>query len=241
MGKRLKHQRRGKGTPTYRAKKQRFKSPTKYKEIDGETIEGEITDIIDDPSRTTLIMEIKYETGDKGYLTAPEGVQVGERIKEGLNAEPSLHNITALKNIPEGYPIYNIENTPGDGGKIAKSSGALSWIKAKEGEKVQVRLPSKRTKKFNPQCRATIGKAAGGGRTEKPLLKAGKQHHKKKARGQKFPTVRGVKMAAVDHPFGGKEHHGTKTHKGKTGSPGQHVGSFGASRTGRKKGKKKNK
>ncbi len=238
MGKRLKQQRRGKGTPTYKAKSHRFKTITKYRQ-EKEEVEAEIKDIINDPSRTSLIMEIQYETGEKGYLPAPEGAQVGEKIKTGYKAKPELHNITSLQNIPEGYPVYNIENTPGDGGKIARSSGALSWVTAKEKGQIQVTLPSKRIKIFHPKCRATIGKAAGGGRTKKPILKAGKQYHKKKARGQKFPTVRGVKMAAVDHPFGGKEHHGAVTKKGKTGSPGQHAGSFGASRTGRKKGKKK--
>ncbi len=238
MGRRLRQQRRGKGTPTYKAKSHRFKAITRYRENAEKETEAQIQDIINDPSRTALIMELKYETGEKGYLPAPEGAKIGEKIKTGYKAEPNLHNITSLQNIPEGYPVYNIENTPGDGGKIARSSGALSWVTAKEKTKIQVTLPSKTIKEFHPKCRATIGKAAGGGRTEKPILKAGKQYHKKKARGQKFPTVRGVAMNAVDHPFGGTGRQ-TVTKKGKTAPPGQHVGSFGSKQTGKKKGKNK--
>lgn len=242
MGKRLKQQRRGKGSHTYKAKSHRFKSESSYRIIDDlekEKVTAEVKELIKDPSKTTLIMELQYENGEKGYLPAPEGTMIGEKITEGFNANPNLHNIAPLEKIPEGYPVFNLEINPGDGGKIGRSSGAVSWIIAKDKNAVKVKLPSKKVKSFNPKCRATIGKAAGGGRTEKPMLKAGNKHFKKKARGQKYPTVRGVKMSAVDHPFGGKEHHHAVTKKGKTGSPGQHVGSFGASSTGRSKGRKK--
>lgn len=243
MGKRLKQQRRGKGSPTYRANSHKFKEKARYREIDEkekEQVEGEALSLIDDPSRTSILMKVQYNDGKVNYLPAPEGVKVGEQIKEGYQADPKLHNIAPLEKIPEGYPVFNLESNPGDGGKIAKSSGTVAWITSKEENKVKVRLPSKTIKAFNPKCRATIGKAAGGGRKEKPILKAGKKHYKKKARGQKYPTVRGVKMSAADHPFGGKEHHNAVTKKGETAPPGQHVGSFGASSTGRRGKEKKN-
>ncbi len=239
MGKRLKTQRRGKGTPTYKAKSHRFKSQVSYRPVDDlekEKIEGKIEELTQDPSRSTILMKIRYENGEENYLPAPEGIMKGEKIKEGYSTEPEVGNILPLEEIPEGYPVFNIESRPGDGGKIARASGAISWVIAKEGNHAEVRLPSKKTKKFHLKCRATIGKAAGGGRTDKPMLKAGKNYHKKKAKGQKYPTVRGVKMNAADHPFGGKQHHNAITNKGKLGSPGQHVGSFGSKSTGRKKG-----
>lgn len=238
MGKRLKTQRRGKGTPTYKAPSHRFKAESNYRPMDEtekEEIEGEVEELIQDPSKTTILMQVQYENGDIRRIPAPEGIMKGDRIREGKETKSKTGNITMLENIPEGYPVFNIELKPGDGGKIARASGAMSWIISKEGNQVEVKLPSKKTKRFNGKCRATIGKAAGGGRTEKPMLKAGKNYHKKKARGHKYPTVRGVKMSAVDHPFGGKQHHYAITKKGKTGSPGQHVGSFGSKSTGRKK------
>ncbi len=238
MGKRIIPQRRGKGSPTYKASSHHFKVKSRYRNIDElekEKITGEVEDLVDDPARTTILMKVRYENNEVGYLPAPEGITIGQQISEGQKAEPKTGSIMRLKEIPEGFPIFNIENNPGDGGKIAKSSGSISWIMSKKGNKAKIKLPSKKMKEVNLNCRATIGKAAGGGRTDKPMLKAGKNFHKKKARGTKYPRVRGVKMNAVDHPFGGKEHHHAITKKGKMGSPGQHVGSFGSKQTGRKK------
>lgn len=240
MGKRLRHQRRGKGSNIYRAKSHRFKSTVSYRNIDDlekEEITGKIEEIVNDPSRTTLLVKVRYENGEIKYLPAPEGIMVGEEIKEGYETKPKQGNIIPLGEIPEGYPVFNIENNPGDGGKIARSSGAVSWITAKDEKSVKVKLPSKEIKSFNPNCRATVGKAAGGGRTEKPMLKAGNNYHKHRAKGTKYPTVRGVAMNAVDHPFGGKEHHHSVTKRGKGGTAGQHIGSFGSKSTGRKEGK----
>lgn len=238
MGKRIIPQRRGKGTPTYRANSQHFKAKSRYRNIDDlekEKVKAEVEELIHDPARTTLLMKLRYENGEVGYLPAPEGIAIGQEVTEGYQAQSKTGNVVPLEKIPEGFPIFNIEINPGDGGKLAKSSGSVSWIVSKKGNKAKVKLPSKKTKEINLKCRATIGKASGGGRTDKPMLKAGVNFHKKKAKGKKYPTVRGVKMNAVDHPFGGKEHHHAVTKKGKMGSPGQHVGSFGSKSTGRKK------
>jgi large subunit ribosomal protein L2 len=104
-----------------------------------------------------------------------------------------------------------------------------------DADRVLIKLPSGAMKHFDARCRATVGCLAGGGRLEKPLLKAGKGHYKNIARGHWYPMVRGNKMNAGEHPFGGKQHHGAITPRGVGGSPGQHVGSFGSRRTGRKK------
>jgi large subunit ribosomal protein L2 len=237
MGKPLISQRRGKGSPSFKARSTRFKARVKYR-ADGEKIRhAEVVKFIDDPGRTGLLMTVKYEDGAEAVLPAYEGALIGRTIDDGIEAPARIGNILPLQKIPEGYPIYNLETKIGDGGSLVRSSGSCAYVVSKKGTSVLVKLPSKKMKHFDGRCRATIGCASGGGRLEKPLLKAGKGHYKNIARGHWYPRVRGVKMNAYDHPFGGKQHHGAKTKKGKGGAPGQHVGSFGAKRTGRKRKK----
>lgn len=232
-------QRRGKGSPTLRAPSHRFKAKAKYRGYDEREktgkVKGEIIGFVDDPGRSAILMRIIYDDGQELLIPAVEGVFVGDILEQGANAAPLVGSVLPLQNIPEGYPVFNIEAKVGDGGKLVRSSGGCAYIVTKESGRVLVKLPSKAMHYFHSMCRATIGCAAGGGRPEKPLMKAGKGWYKKRARGKWYPTVRGVKMNAYDHPFGGKQHHGAVTKKGKGGSPGQHVGSFGSKRTGRKK------
>jgi len=237
MGKPLMTQRRGKGSPSFKAPSHKFKTKVAYITLEKEQPiqKAQITNLVDDPARTTVLMQLKYETGQQMMLPAFEGATIGQTIQQGPKAEIKMGSILPIEKISEGYPIYNIEVTPGDGGKLARSSGSICFIISKTNKIATVKLPSGKIKKVHLKCRATVGNAAGGGRTKKPMLKAGVQHYKRKAKNQLFPIVRGVKMNPYDHPFGGKQHHGAKTKKGKGGSPGQHVGSFGAKRTGRKK------
>jgi large subunit ribosomal protein L2 len=240
MGKPLITQRRGKGSPTFQAPHHRFKAEVHYRYVgknEKDKITGEIIDFVDDPARSTLLMVIRYEDGKKLMLPAYEGARVGDEIEEGYNASKTIGSILPLEKIPEGFPIYNVEIEFADGGSIARSSGVICFIVSKEGDNILVKLPSGKVKTLNKRCRATIGNASGGGRTTKPMLKASTQMYKRKARGQLWPIVRGVHMNAHEHPYGGKQHHGSVLMKGKGGSPGQHVGSFGASRTGRRKRK----
>ncbi len=236
MGKPLITQRRGKGSPTFQANHTRFKADAVYRSIpQGKTMKAQVVDLIDDPARTVVLAKLLYEDGKEAYVPSAEGLSVGKIIHHGEEAKPEIGNILPLGKIPEGFPVFNVEVKPGKGGNLARASGAVCLIMSKSEKEVVLRLPSKKVKSFDPRCFATIGNASGGGRTKKPLLKAGNNYKRKKAKGQRYPTVRGVKMAAYEHPFGGKEHHGAKTKKGKGGSPGQHVGSFGARRTGRRK------
>ena len=235
MGKPLITQRRGKGSPTFKAPSHRFKTKVKYKNDEKQTMKAEVIDFVDDPGRTTILMKLKYEDGTEIMLPAAEGVKIGDIIEQGKEANLKIGNVLPVEKIPEGYPIFNIELKEGDGGKISRSSGSVCYVVSKDKKYVTIKLPSKKLKKIARKSRATIGNAAGGGRTKKPMLKAGVKSKKRRARGQLYPVVRGVKMNAVEHPYGGKEHHGAKQRKGKGGSPGQHVGSFGAKRTGRKK------
>ncbi len=237
MGKPLIHQRRGKGSPAFRAPSTRFKVEVGYRPLDKTgLLRGEVVEFIDNPAHTALLMRVAYEDGTQSIIPAPEGIFIGDTVYYGETAPLSLGNTLPLKSIPEGFPVYNIETRVGDGGSLVRASGGVAYVSSKEGDVVYVKLPSKQVRKFNANCRATIGNISGGGRTDKPLMKAGAAHYKNRiARNKWWPRVRGVHMNAVDHPYGGKQHHGAKTKKGKGAPPGQHVGSFGARRTGRRK------
>ena len=231
-------QRRGKGSPSFKARQTWFKAVAKYRNYDDKergVIKFEILEFVDDPARSALLMKVRYDNGETLMLPAPEGAVVGEILEEGYNASLNVGNILPLSNIPEGYPIFNIETVIGDGGSLVRSSGLAAFVVSKTGDKILVKLPSGQMKYFDGRERATIGNVCGGGRVDKPMLKAGVGWHKAIARGHWYPTVRGVKMNAYDHPFGGKQHHGNVTPKGVGGAPGQHVGSFGSKRTGRRK------
>lgn len=152
----------------------------------------------------------------------------------------AIGNILPLVELPEGTVICNVESKVGDNGKVAKASGNYCVIIAQDYEKktTRVRLPSGSKRTFSNLCRATIGLVAGGGRTDKPLLKAGRAFHKYKAKRNEWPIVRAVAMNPVDHPHGG----GNQQHMGKPGTVGREVvagakvGQIAARRTGRLRG-----
>jgi len=236
MGKNLRQQRRGKGSPKYRSPSHRYLGKVKYEPLSDEKKEGIVVDIIDAPGRTTPLAIVKF--GDKKELMIPaEGLKVGDRV--GYNVGNDIGSILPLGEIPEGTKIYNIEISPGDGGKLCRSSGTFATVMAKTKDKVSVLLPTKVLKTLSAKCRATIGIVAGFGRKERPLLKAGKKYHIMHALGKVYPRTSGVAMNPVDHPFGGS----TKPGKHKTVSrhmpPGKKVGSISARRTGKKKGRKR--
>jgi len=139
--------------------------------------------------------------------------------------------------IPEGALVNNIEGMPGDGGKFIRSSGVFGTIVGKTKGKVVVKLPSKKEKSFNENCRATVGVVAGGGRLEKPFMKAGTKYFAMKTKGKLWPITSGVAMNAVDHPFGcGRGRHmGKPSIAPKFAPPGRKVGQVKARRTGRRK------
>src|SRR3989344_6687706 len=239
MGKPLISQRRGKGSPSFTAPSHRFKARVTYNSLKirickTDVVQGKVTGIIDDPGRTGLLFEIKTGLGVL-KLPACEGIAIGDTIEIGAGAKLDIGHILPLSKIPEGYPIFNLETRAGDGGSLFRASGSCGYVVSKLGCKVQVKMPSGQMKFFDDNCIATIGCSAGGGRRQKPILKAGNAHHAHLARGHWYPMNRGVKMSPYDHPFGGKQHHGSTTPKGVGAPSGQHVGSFGAKRTGRTK------
>jgi large subunit ribosomal protein L2 len=233
MGKNLIQQARGKGSPTYRAPSFRYKGEAKHRLVT-ETIKGKIVDIVHCQGHSAPLAEIKWQDGKTSYDIGGEGIKVGDAIRLGPETTVQNGNTLILKNIPEGTAIFNIEQNPGDGGKFARSSGTFAKVLQKFNDSVLVMLPSKKKKNFNPDCRATIGIVAGGGRTEKPFLKAGFKFFKMKARNKLYPNVCGVSMNSVDHPFGGSSsgHKGRPTVSPKNAPPGRMVGKIRARRTG---------
>ncbi len=236
MGKRIISQNRGKGVPTYTAPSHRYKADLRHLKFSDSTIVAKVVDIEHDPARNTPIARVKLP--DKmQYIIATEGMGTGDIIEAGPNASLKPGNITLLENIPEGTPVCNIESQPGDGGKFARASGMFALVIAHEETRVLVQMPSGQMKWFNPKCRAMIGVVAGGGRTDKPFVKAGKKYYKMKGKAAKWPRVRGVAMNAVDHPFGGGKHQhpGKPKTVGRSAPPGRKVGSISARRTGGKR------
>ncbi len=236
MGRRIRGQRRGRGTPTFRAPSHRYKANLSHRTVEeGDVIAGEVVDIEHDPARSAPVAAVEFDDGDQRLVLAPEGITVGDEIQVGVSAAIEAGNTLPLAEIPEGVPVCNVEANPGDGGKFARSSGVSATLLAHERNVAVVQLPSGEMKRLSPQCRATIGVVAGGGRTEKPVVKAGKKYHKVKARGMVWPRVRGVAMNAVDHPFGGggRQHPGRPKSVSRHAPPGRKVGDISSRRTGR--------
>ncbi len=238
MGKRIIAQNRGKGTPTYTAPSHKYRAEIKHLKFSVDrTIEAKVIDIQHDPARNGPVALVQLPDGSKTYMIAVEGIGTGDIVYAGDNVEIKPGNSTFLKNIPEGTPICNVENIPGDGGRFARASGTFAIVVAREEDKVLVQMPSGKLKWFHPMCRATIGVVAGGGRVDKPFVKAGKKYHKMKSKAAKYPRVRGVAMNAVDHPFGGGKHQhvGRPKTVSRNAPPGRKVGSIAAKRTGVRK------
>ncbi|GGM55810.1 large subunit ribosomal protein L2 [Halarchaeum rubridurum] len=235
MGRRIQGQRRGRGTSTFRAPSHRYKAELSHKKPEGDVLSGEVVDIEHDPARSAPVARVEFDDGDQRLVLAAEGVGVGDTLEVGISASVEPGNTLPLAEIPEGVPVSNVEHQPGDGGKFARASGVNADLVTHERDAAVVQLPSGEVKRLSPDCRATVGVVAGGGRTEKPFVKAGNKHHKMKARGTKWPRVRGVAMNAVDHPFGGggRQHPGRPKSVSKNAPPGRKVGDIGSRRTGR--------
>ncbi|MBI5223636.1 50S ribosomal protein L2 [Candidatus Micrarchaeota archaeon] len=243
MGKRLKQQKRGSGSPRYLAPSHRYKTDLTYRRYDDVektgVLSGTVVSIVDDPARTGPLIEVKYENNERGFLLAPEGIAVGAKIQVGAQATLSLGSVLPLYRIPDGAYIYNLERNPGDGGKMVKASGSYANVVAKDGNIVYIKLPSKKTIELSNECRVQLGVIAGGGRLEKPMLKAGNQYYKKTAQNRLWPVPRGVHQSPYNHPHGGKQHHvGKPTTVARSTPPGGKVGHIAARSTGRRKGKK---
>ncbi len=240
MGKRIRVQRRGRGGPTFQASTEKRIAPARYPPVRNEqvegTIDGTVEEIFHEPGRGTPLAKIRLDTEHDYYFIVPEGVYEGQKIQIGINAPVKIGNVLPLSVIPEGTVICGIELLPGDGGKIARSSGTYATLVAHTPQGAMIKFPSGKTRYVNDFCRATIGIVSGAGRLEKPFLKAGAKYHKKKAKGQKYPRARGIAMVAAAHPYGSSKRGGRKvTTVARGAPPGKKVGLIAARGTGKKK------
>lgn len=237
MPKNLQLQRRGKGGSVWRSKSFRSKK-VDYSQImeiftKGKTIMGQVVDIITDQIHTAPLAKILTEDLKEIYVIAVDGLYVGQHIEIGTNTKPSVGNITTLNNINPGTQICNIQY---GNCRMARTSGTFVTFVERIGNKGKIVLPSKKDKLISLNSIVTIGRVAAGGRIIKPLIRAGTNYYKHKARGKKYPKVRGVAMNAVDHPHGGKEPRlGHPTTVSRNAPPGAKVGHIAAKRSGKKK------
>lgn len=165
-----------------------------------ENVEAKVAAIEYDPNRTCRIALLHYLDGEKAYILAPKGLEVGARVRAGSEADILPGNCLQLKNIPLGTLVHNIELNPGRGGQMVRSAGAAAQVMAKEGTYVTLRLPSGEMRMVHHTCRATVGEVGNAEHENEQIGKAGKN----RSLGKK-PKVRGVVKSPRDHPHGGGE------------------------------------
>jgi large subunit ribosomal protein L2 len=167
---------------------------------DKDGVAGKVAAIEYDPNRSARIALIHYADGEKRYILAPEGLQIGQKVESGERVEPHTGNCMPLANIPAGLPVHNIEMAPGEGGKLVRSAGRSATLSAKEGGWAYIILPSGEMRRVNIRCRATIGQIGNAEHNSIRVGKAGRTRHK----GRRSHN-RGSAMNPVDHPMGGGE------------------------------------
>ncbi|HEX9160302.1 MAG TPA: 50S ribosomal protein L2 [Thermoanaerobaculia bacterium] len=176
----------------------------KYREIDFKRqkhgIPAKVQAIEYDPNRTARIALLAYADGEKRYILAPDGLQVGQTIQSGPDADILVGNALPLLSIPLGTTVHNIELKEGKGGQMARSAGTSAQLMAREGDWATLRLPSGEMRKVHIRCYATIGQVGNLEHENVSIGKAGRTRHL-----GKMPHNRGVSMNPVDHPLGGGE------------------------------------
>jgi large subunit ribosomal protein L2 len=232
MGKRIIPRARGKGGPRYRVPSHKYAGRVEYNLSRNNTI-GLVVDIIHDPGRNSPVAVVEFPDKSKRLQIAPEGLKVGDVINYWSGF--SLGSVSPLNEIPGGTKIFGIETFPGSGPKICRSSGSFATVIGKVKDKIRVMFSSGKIKEIDNKCLATIGIPAGGGRKEKPWVKAGKKVYAMQVRGKLYPRSRGVVMNPVDHPFGGKTKPGTPKSISRHAPPGRKVGAISPRRMGKRK------
>lgn len=153
-----------------------------------------------DPNRTAFIALLVYADGEKRYILAPQGLEVGAKVESGLNVAPEVGNALPMRNMPLGTNIHNIEMQPGQGGKLARSAGSSAQLANKEDRYAVLKMPSGELRKVLIDCYATVGVVSNSDHSLQSMGKAGRNRWK----GIR-PRNRGVAMNPVDHPMGGGE------------------------------------
>jgi large subunit ribosomal protein L2 len=167
---------------------------------DKDGIPAKVAAIEYDPNRSARIALLHYLDGEKRYILAPVGLNVGDMVESGPDADIKPGNALPLENIPVGAVIHNIELQPGKGGQMVRSAGTAAQLMAKEGKYATIRLPSGEFRMVLQVCRATIGQVGNVEHENMVIGKAGRSRHLGRR-----PHVRGVAMNPVDHPHGGGE------------------------------------
>eukprot|EP01117_Protostelium_nocturnum_P020436 TRINITY_DN9190_c0_g1_i1.p1 TRINITY_DN9190_c0_g1~~TRINITY_DN9190_c0_g1_i1.p1 ORF type:complete len:258 (+),score=77.38 TRINITY_DN9190_c0_g1_i1:66-839(+) len=252
MGRVIRAQRKGRGG-IFKAHTHHRKGPAAHRTLDYAErhgyLKGVVKQILHDPGRGAPLAQVAfrnpYKFGvDKELFIAAEGLYTGQFLYCGRKAALTVGNVLPLGGMPEGTIICNIEGKVGDRGSFARASGNFGTVisHSDDGTTTKVKLPSGSKKTVPSDCRAMIGLVGGGGRIDKPLLKAGVVHHKYKAKRNNWPRVRGVAMNPVDHPHGGGNHQhiGHPSTVRRDAPPGKKVGLIAARRTGRVRGGRKN-
>jgi len=248
MGRVIRTQRKGKSLIFASHSKHRkgaaLLRPLDYAERHG-YVKGVVKEIIHDVGRGAPLARVHFRKAYKFGLSkenfiCAEGMHTGMFVFCGKKAQLKVGNVLPLSSMPEGTIIANIEHRPGDQGKFARTSGNYGTIVSHNLEEgvSRVRLPSGKKKVLQSSCRAMVGIVAGGGRIDKPMLKAGRAYHKYKAKRNSWPKVRGVAMNPVEHPHGGGNHQhiGKPSTCSRTAPAGAKAGLIAARRTGRLRG-----
>src|SRR6267142_2761131 len=161
-------------------------------------VEATVAAIEYDPRRTARLALLEYKDGEKAYIIAPSGLQVGAKLMSGPSAPPELGNCLPLRTVPVGLPIHNIELIPGHGAQMVRSAGGEATLMSRDEGYAQIRLPSGEIRRINENCYATIGQVGNTEHENVVLGKAGRSRH----RGIR-PLSRAVAKNPVDHPMGG--------------------------------------
>jgi large subunit ribosomal protein L8e len=248
MGKVIQGQRKGKGS-IYTAHTRLRKGAARLRPRDTSErqgyVKGVVQEIVHESGRGAPLAMVQFRSQTKykrvnEVFIATEGMYTGQAVYCGSKAKLTIGNVLPMKEMPEGSIVCNVEERPGDRGKLARASGDYATIIAHNTDAgtTRLRLPSGSKKTVPWDCRAVVGVVAGGGRIDKPMLKAGRAHHKFRVKRNNWPKVRGVAKNPVEHPHGGGNHQ----HIGKPSTvrgdavPGRKVGLIAARRTGRLRG-----
>lgn len=193
---------------------------------DKKDIPATVKSIEYDPHRTAFIALVVYADGEKKYILAPQGLQVGAKIISGDSAAPELGNALMLKNIPLGTVVHNIEMQPGQGGKLVRSAGSSAQLANKEEKYAVLKMPSGELRKVLIKCYATVGVVSNSDHSLQSKGKAGRNRWLGRR-----PRTRGVAMNPVDHPMGGGEGRASGGH------PRSRTGKYAKGEITRKRGK----
>ncbi len=237
MGKRIISRRRGAGTGRYRSPSHRHHGPI-YHPGPSVVGEGRVVGIVMAPGRTAPVAEVQGPDGKVHRTLAMAGLATGDPVAFQRGAV-GRGSILPLAEVPDGTLVSNLEVKPFDGGRLVRAAGTSALVVAHQGKEVTVQLPSGAFKTLLATCRAQVGAVAGGGRLERPIIKAGKKFWATRTLARAPFKVRGVAMNPVNHPFGGGAHqHVGRPSTVSSGTwPGAKVGRFSRSQRRKRRGR----